>query len=306
MNKLKKLLVVIVLGFLTLISNDQLAQDLPCSIALSKDSTLISYEVYGSSDTTLVFVHGWSCDSRYWRNQIDPFSQRFNVILIDLAGHGHSGSSLTNYNMESFGEDVKAVVDSAESQNVILIGHSMGGAVIVEAARLMPKRVKGIIGVDTFFDVEFSLSEENYDMMIDPFKKDFQSHAQRFVSQMFHDDADSEIREWVKADMSAALPFVGISALENLWMQYVTGYAADVFQEISIPVVTVNGDLWPINYEGNKRHISSFKAIIIDGGDHFLMLNRADDFNKVLAQAVEIVTEKNEKNNSQMKIKEDN
>jgi pimeloyl-ACP methyl ester carboxylesterase len=257
--------------------------------AYSKDSTLISYEVYGSGEQTLVFIHGWSCDSRYWRNQASPFSGEFEVVLIDLAGHGHSGSTRANYTMESFGYDVKAVMDSVQSQDVILMGHSMGGAVIVEAARLMPKRVKGIIGVDTFFDVEFSLSEEKYDMMIDPFKKDFQSNLQPFVSQMFYDDANSEIREWVIADMSAALPFVAISALENLWSQYTTGYAADVFQEINIPVFAVNGDLWPINYEGNKRRISSFEAILVKRADHFLMLNKPDQFNKALKQAIEMI-----------------
>ena len=89
--------------------------------------------------------------------------------------------------------------------------------------------------------------------------------------------------------MSAALPFVGISALENLWLQYVTGYAANVFTEINIPVVAVNGDLWPINYEGNKRRISSFEAIIVEGADHFLMLNKPDDFNKALKEAIEII-----------------
>ena len=50
--------------------------------------------------------------------------------------------------MSSFGEDVQAVTELIDSHSVILIGHSMGGSVIAEAARLMPNRIIGLIGVD--------------------------------------------------------------------------------------------------------------------------------------------------------------
>ena len=42
-------------------------------IAFSKDGTPISYEIYGVGEPILVFVHGWSCDARYWRAQVPVF-----------------------------------------------------------------------------------------------------------------------------------------------------------------------------------------------------------------------------------------
>lgn len=142
-------------------------------VTLSKDSTLISYEVYGTGEISLVFVHGWSCDSLYWRKQIPAFSQDYTVILIDLAGHGHSGIRRQTYTMEAFGEDVQAVVEAIGCENVILIGHSMGGTVIAEAAQTMPQRIRGLIGVDTYQNIAYQLSQNEYDMMISPFKQDF-------------------------------------------------------------------------------------------------------------------------------------
>ena len=106
------------------------AQETWPHIAFSKDGTPISYEVYGTGDPTLIFVHGWSCDSRYWREQVPEFSKKYRVVVIDLAGHGHSGTSRIIYTMSSFGEDVKAVTEAVGSKKVILIGHSMGGPVI--------------------------------------------------------------------------------------------------------------------------------------------------------------------------------
>jgi len=72
-------------------------------IAFSKDGTPISYEIFGVGEPTLVFVHGWSCDARYWRAQVPVFSKKYRVVILDLAGHGHSGMSRTKYTMEVIG-----------------------------------------------------------------------------------------------------------------------------------------------------------------------------------------------------------
>ena len=66
-------------------------------IALSADGVPISYEIHGDGEPTLVFVHGWSCDARYWGAQVPYFSMRHRVIILDLAGHGHSGLGRSRY-----------------------------------------------------------------------------------------------------------------------------------------------------------------------------------------------------------------
>src|SRR6185503_15216252 len=54
----------------------------------SADGVAVRYEVLGSGTPAVVFVHGWSCDRRYWREQVDHFAERFTVVTVDLAGHG--------------------------------------------------------------------------------------------------------------------------------------------------------------------------------------------------------------------------
>ena len=142
-------------------------------VVLSKDGAAISYEVYGAGELTLVFVHGWSCDARYWRAQVPYFSKKYRLITLDLAGHGHSDMTRLQYTMKAFGEDVQAVTEATESRKVILVGHSMGGSVIAEAARLMPNRVIGLIGIDTLENIEYPMTREELDQMIVPLKKDF-------------------------------------------------------------------------------------------------------------------------------------
>jgi pimeloyl-ACP methyl ester carboxylesterase len=51
-------------------------------------------------------------------------------------------------------------------------------------------------------------------------------------------------------------------------------------------VVAVNGDLWPVNVEANKRHMQSFEVITLKDSDHFLMLDRPHLFNQALTEAI--------------------
>ena len=103
---------------------------------------------------------------------------------------------------------------------------------------------------------------------------------------MISPQTEQQLREWILSDMSAAPPAVALSAMNNMMSQYITGEAAKIFDEIRIPVITVNGDMWPINYEANRRHMVSFDAIVLKGADHFLMLNRPEQFNRALETAI--------------------
>ena len=261
-------------------------------IVFSKDGTPISYEIFGAGEPTLVFVHGWSCDARYWRAQVPVFSTKYRVVVLDLAGHGHSGMSRTKYSMGSFGEDVRAVTESTGSHSVILIGHSMGGSVIAEAARRMPGRVIGLIGIDTLENIEYPMTREELKKMITPLEENFRDGSRQFVGEMIASNTNRQLREWILSDMSTAPPSVAISAMNEMMNQYVTGEAAKIFKEIRIPVITVNGDLWPINYEANRRHMISFNAIVLKKADHFLMMDRSIDFNKALEKAILMLTGK--------------
>jgi len=118
----------------------------------SGDSSVIDYGVGGQGDVTIVLIHCWTCNHAFWNSQIEYFSNKYRVVWLDLAGHGASTSIRQQYTMEAFGEDVAAVVNRVGADRVVLVGHSMGGPVAMEAARLLGDKVIGIVGVDTFYN----------------------------------------------------------------------------------------------------------------------------------------------------------
>jgi len=95
-----------------------------------------------------VFVHGFLCSHEDWRKQIRFFSRSHEVVACDLRGHGSTPGRPQECSIEHYGGDVAALVANFEFPKAILVGHSMGCRVVLEAARLIPDRIAGIVLLD--------------------------------------------------------------------------------------------------------------------------------------------------------------
>ena len=88
----------------------------------------VNYIRYGKkSGDTLVFLHGWGQNIEMMKPVADPFSEDFDIIIVDLPGHGESEEPDTVYTVDDFVECIKELLDSLKVKNPILIGHSFGG-----------------------------------------------------------------------------------------------------------------------------------------------------------------------------------
>lgn len=231
----------------------------------------------------LVLVHGWSCDSSYWREQIAALTADHVVLTLDLAGHGASGNDRDDYSMRSFGEDVKAVVESiAGTEPVVLVGHSMGGPVSIEAARLLGDRVRAVIGVDTFSTIGLPPAPAaETAARFAFFEKDFSGTTRMFVERtFFRADARDEPKRWIVEDMAQGDPRVGLAAVRglNAWD------GANALREVKIPVLAINADQ-SVTDEARIRAIApNFRLRVVNGTGHFLMMEEPTRFNAVLRE----------------------
>src|ERR1700709_1870931 len=103
-------------------------------VKISDQGVNIAYTDNGEGDTTLLFVHGWCINKTYWTEQSAFFSKKYRVVTIDLPGFGQSGKNRNTWDTQMFGRDIDSVISGLNLKNVILIGHSMAGDIIVEAA----------------------------------------------------------------------------------------------------------------------------------------------------------------------------
>src|SRR3569833_482683 len=110
----------------------------------------IAYSDTGTGDTTLLFVHGWAINRSYWSEQVKHFSSRYRIVTMDLPGFGESDKNRNDWTTRAYGNDVDSVITQLGLKKVILIGHSMSGDIVLQAAAIMPGNVLAIVGVDNF------------------------------------------------------------------------------------------------------------------------------------------------------------
>lgn len=251
-------------------------------VARSADGIPISFETTASRDRALVFVHGWSCDRTYWRQQVGAFADEYQVVAIDLAGHGGSGAGRTSWSMPAFGEDVIAVVGALELTDLVLIGHSMGGDVVVEAALALDDRVRAIVWVDVYNRLTEPRTPEQVDASLEPFQADFTATTRSFVEGMFPATARTSLVEEIAEDMSSAPPSIALDALRHAWANERAVMAA--LLRFAAPVVAINSDHEPTDAVSLGEY--GVETVIASGVGHFLMLEDPDQFNRLLAHVL--------------------
>lgn len=102
----------------------------------------IYYEVHGEGNP-LFFIHSYLTSIDLWRAQIDHFAQSYQVIAMDLRGHGASAISRP-HSLYDMVDDACAVLDAAGVERAMWCGLSIGGMISMRAALRCPQRVAGL------------------------------------------------------------------------------------------------------------------------------------------------------------------
>jgi len=255
-------------------------------IAIAPDGVHVQYRLYGKGEPALVFIHGWSCDSNYWREQLQQFKQKYTLVTVDLAGHGGTDGNRSDWTMARFGQDVATALAAVPNQQVILVGHSMGGNAAIEAARLLKGRVIGIIGVDTFKSIGAPLpTRAQVDALLKPFESDFIGTTRSLVSDhFFAANADPQLKQKIAYDMSLSPQRVALPSLRAI-MEY---DFVEPLKDITVPIVAINSDLGePVNEVRIRKVLPKFRQVTLAGDGHFLMMEDPARFNPALEQEVQ-------------------
>ncbi|MCK4546523.1 MAG: alpha/beta hydrolase [Candidatus Eisenbacteria sp.] len=285
------ILILIVLAALSCQERESTSQGPAEGTVSSADGLGIHYRTRGSGEPALVFVHGWSCDGSYWTAQWDHFTANHQVVTIDLGGHGQSGLGRGRWSMVAFGADVRAVVEKLDLDDVVLIGHSMGGAIIVEATLGMPGRVRGLVGVDNFQTPYLDMTPQQIEDFVSRMQVNFVTNTEDWVRSMFPPGADPLMVDKVAKDMASAPPEVATSALRELLIWYST-QAPAALEKLRVPLQCISSDKHPTDVEGISAIVDRYELRLMPGHGHFLMLEDPATFNSLLEDALDCLATK--------------
>ncbi len=263
--------------------------------ATAPDGVELVYDVRGKGSTTLVFVHCWACDRTYWKNQLDEFAKTYRVVSLDLGGHGQSGDNRAQWTISSLGGDVQAVVEKLDLKNVILVGHSMGGPVSLDAARRMPGRVRGIACIETLHDVDAKLPPALRDQIIKGFETDYEGTLNGGIKLWFREGTDPAVVDFARTKALAAKKQVVVPLIREL-MHLDLG---PMLAAVKVPIQCVNaapyGPFSPAtNIAGNRKYNPQFDALMMDGIGHFPHLEQPEGLNVKLQTIIKAIIRSND------------
>ena len=97
----------------------------------AKDGARLFHRDWGEGPA-IVFAASWALSSEMWAYQVAHLSERgFRCIAYDRRGHGRSDAPATGYDMDTFADDLASVIETLDLHDVVLVGHSTGGAEII-------------------------------------------------------------------------------------------------------------------------------------------------------------------------------
>jgi pimeloyl-ACP methyl ester carboxylesterase len=196
----------------------------------------INFLVRGTGDPTLIFVHGFACSLDDWEEQFGALSPTFRCVALDLPGHGNSAKPET-ISIETMGAAVNRVKDRIAASSTILVGHSMGCRVILEAFQQSDATVTGLVFVDgSFLGTDLESVMKRSKAAID--RAGMDAFTQQFFSDMFLENGDPELRERVIARAQ------GLNARfrEDLFLDLVRWDAtklSNALRRISVPALVL-------------------------------------------------------------------
>ncbi|HBL74571.1 MAG: hypothetical protein A2W90_21010 [Bacteroidetes bacterium GWF2_42_66] len=286
----KAILLIVIASLLGSASEAQTAKGMTAKQVTIRDKQVeINYFQQGQGDTTLLFLHGWCIDATYWKNQVDYFSKTYNVYAIDLPGFGKSKAERTNWTIEEYAHDVTAFIDTMNLKNVVIIGHSMAGEIMLQTALTNNPNIVGVVGVDNFKLIDVAFTPEQIKQMNDFFpmlEKDFKNAAPVYADLMlFHPTTSKEVKDRVKTDFANSDSVIGYGTIMTQ-MQYASTDAQRL-EQLNYKLYLINSDGFPTNETGLKNHCkNSFQVETIAATGHYPMIEKPTEFNLILEKVL--------------------
>jgi pimeloyl-ACP methyl ester carboxylesterase len=245
------------------------------SQAASVDGSSIHSSSVGSGPT-LVFVHGWTCDSTSWDQQVPAFAKKYRVITLDLPGHGRSALPKDGkLSMDLFARAVEAVRAEANADRIVLIGHSMGAPVIRQYAHLYPNRVAGLVAVDGPLDMRGFPGNFNPPSVTGP---EGLKTRETMIRGMFVPTTSPAIQDHVLKMMLGPPEATAVGAMAAMFDPAIRW--SDPIKAPALEVVAGTGQVPDVTK--TREVLPSFDAQQVAGTGHFLMLEKPDEFNRDL------------------------
>jgi pimeloyl-ACP methyl ester carboxylesterase len=247
---------------------------------LLRDGVQLACEDYGSGDPALLCLHGNSCNRYFFRPQIERFKTSRRVVALDFRGHGQSDAPRGGYTFEDLADDCAWVCGRLGLRQVVVLGHSMGGAVAAELVRANPGLVRAVALLDSTLLPDITALQKVLPPLISELaSREHLKGLRGFVESLFAPGDSPELREWIWQEMSRTPPHVTTALFKEFlnWRDRATPC-------ITQPFLYVASFHWRLDANALKHTCPQVKTAQVEESGHFLTLSAAEEVNHFLRE----------------------
>ena len=258
--------------------------------------TLLHTAAKGNGAPPVVLVHGFACALGDWDAQAAHLSGRHQTIAVDLRAHGGSPGTARNCTIERYGADVAEVLRELRLPPAVLVGHSMGCRVVIEAALQAPEHAAATVLVDgsQFAPPMQAVLRER---LATP--ASFAAATRALFEDMFTPASDKATAAAVIERAGRLTPEIGASLLLDL-VRYDIARLEHSLAAVQVPVMVLQttysnakrerkslspGQTTPY-LEMVRARVPSARIEIIPGVGHFPQLDAPSETNTLLADFI--------------------
>lgn len=259
---------------------------------INKDKVFLKFNDFQSHRDTVVLIHGLSGSMSGWEKFLKLFNHEFNIIMIDLRGHGKSFkyTNISDYAIECFSDDINYVLQHLKIDNPIFIAHSFGCLVLVDyLTRHQPKTGKAI-----FLSAGFNPKNKAHELLASLFLKVLpnpnynRSSSKKYKHLDYSDypsNKDIEVRRtW--ADISNTGLFIFLSCIKHIsTLDY-----RNKLNLVKIPTLFIHGTSDSIfshkKMSKISKSIKGSKMVTIPDANHVMIFTHEQEISKNILEFI--------------------
>lgn len=254
-------------------------------------------DINPAGNKTILFIHGWPGNHNLFEYQFNQLPKRgYRCIGIDCRGFGQSSRPWNGYDYNRLSDDVRAVIDALQLNNIILGGHSTGGGI---AVRYMARHHgHGVGKLALFAAAAPSLIQRPYfpyglprQAVLDIIQGTYTDRPKMlrdFGNMIFHNYVTSSLSDWI-FQLGLEASSWATAAIANTWLD-----EEELFNDmgkINVPTLILHGlndkvCLYPLAI-AQKNGIRNAKLVPFEACGHFLFYDQLEKFNEELIKFVE-------------------
>ncbi len=249
--------------------------------AATVDGLKIHSSTTGKGAKTVILVHGWTCDDTTWTEQVPVLAKQYRVVTLDLPGHGKSDSPKDGkFSMDLFARAVEAVRAEVKANQAVIVGHSMGSPVVIRYAQLYPQHAVALVLVDGLMP---AMQNPNASGAARPKRSaamagpDGRKNRETMIRGFFSASTTPAMQTKILDMMLGAPEATAVGAMDAT-----DDPVAPSESVLKMPILGIYAGRPLVPREAVLARFPDAEYTQIPGTGHFLMLEKPEEFNRLL------------------------